>query len=484
MSMRRLAVLIAAALVLIAMPIRQADSDTPEACTDGTDCFCDCIENPGSTGADDGLYANTNCKNKYGGVGTKKHDTTAIFKMCEDYENPDFQNHTTASNGWADSGGSSTNRGNQSAWTLKYGNGVPACAWINGQPTTPITGIQCTEPSGCTGNVEWTSGVDLNPTGGCYDMFNNTDETYSSEAAGLGTPDTIGTSDNRGVWDGSRSVRWRNPVGQNSMGVVGEKSWSVITEIGVTFMTAYPDNILSSNVITAAWKNEELNYGGGAQEFWIFGGQNTELGGAGNQGGPWPFGGFLWSAGKTHAQAVLLDSTAVETVGSVTPNSGGAANAVYLTSANFTQSTDWPVGDWVCVKAHISGIAAAGTNTRVRKWVGDSQLVFDVTLRAEHMEMQGITGYAFNIYANRGISESIDIQANRNQDNWVVVNGEPVPCAELGYGAVAGSTPGSQGSGSYSIVDLTRDLFHIPEPFTPWPDKRAALAWARANHHP
>ncbi len=87
--------LIATAFCVIILSPRVGLAFTRGPCTDTLDCYCDCVENPGSTGADVGGFANAACQ-------TKAIPIDANLIWCEDFENPTYEDPVQANNEWFD----------------------------------------------------------------------------------------------------------------------------------------------------------------------------------------------------------------------------------------------------------------------------------------------------------------------------------------------------------------------------------------------
>src|SRR5262245_12054173 len=91
-------------------------------CTPGTDCYCDKVRNKA-----DPLF-----------------DSALLF--CEDFEAPTLYQNTGVGNGapyfgpWYDASGQTGNRGNNSYWNKRYGNGTSDHLFSQGEPSNPTLG--------------------------------------------------------------------------------------------------------------------------------------------------------------------------------------------------------------------------------------------------------------------------------------------------------------------------------------------------------
>ncbi len=477
-------------IILILLLLLPVTAIAGEDCdwNSATDCNClrQCYTNASCTGANVVISGGTNdgltaagaaCAALRGGEGvpirTSSVGGVGAVVFVEDFEDPDYTNQAATGDGWATIdtgvfGPGEDFRGSGSAWFDRYGWGTLDCVWREGYPTSPINGIDCdTTTNNHCGTAEWTSGADVNFTGSgdsdagyCMDIYGNGQE-FNEESSGLGIPDCPGddglpgTGDDvtschnaDGVFDGIQAMRYRNPSGGATGGFVTHDDpthygfgthamnfGSNLTSLGVTFAVVYPDNQASSNVHTTFWKHEEFQ---GAdislREFWTHGGSQ----------GTFPIGGFIFSEGLTNSTAQALEDTSCA-VGSFSNNNPGFGNAANI-NAEFTQSTDIPYGKWSCIQAQITGMGT--TSTRMRKWLNGT-LVFDCTYNGSaNQENKYYNAMVFGNYANRasdsqgGPGSAVNQLSGRGIDNWVVTNGAPVSCSEIGgVGGEIGGEP-------------------------------------------
>ena len=408
-----------------------------QPCTDGTDCYCDCVAN-GTLQA---------CVDKYGPDIT---DTSVL--MCEDWEFPGFMDHTTASGAWNaydpnEFPGSNYFRGSDSHWYQIYGlSDGSQCGWQEGEPASPIHGDTCdTDTGNNCATAEWSAvaGIDQSTVqgGACIDIFNNTTsgQLADSEDPAQGKPDTLGSQDNRGVWDGLQSLRQRNEAGlggpqginvdSSSCGLwAGDSTvcnhiWTESSEIGVTAMVAFPDNFATADVCNDPWKDFfDFDDNNNFPEYWFLGC---------DQGSEFPFGGFMF---VSSGQAPTIVSTQTKNLpGSNVTDGGGDSIQLNTDPAAFDQPTDWPYGDWGCVRGHITGMGTG--SMRIRKWFYDT-LVFDVTVDGTLFPKDGYDRLRFGNYSNRAdpviFGVGLNQAVSRYYDNVHIRSGIPVACSQMG----------------------------------------------------
>ena len=103
-------------------------------CTPGTNCYCDKVK------------------------GGALNDPLLLF--CEDFEAPTLTTNTGLGNGapyygpWYDDTGLTNDRGRNSYWNQKYGNGVSSFLFSSGEPANPALGRPCAFAL-CTGAKVW-----------------------------------------------------------------------------------------------------------------------------------------------------------------------------------------------------------------------------------------------------------------------------------------------------------------------------------------
>lgn len=398
------------------------------ACTDGADCFCD------------------------------NRASDPLFLDCEDFEQSTF--YVGGANDWSDgqdAGGGLWNRGADSAWTTKYGNGAyeTLFKYADGSPTI---GTRCSygpgSPGGgdgCSGNREYCSAAQgaLTSAGGadcwgpnvnakaCMDMQRSGD--FDAEIGTLTL--TGGTGSSADVGAGNTHLAYRvpaNPANDNTetaCGILGTMGWSDSTEIGVTMLVAYASNLSSADIISGPWKHAEFSGTGGTtyQEFWILG--NT--GAAGTPGASvFPFNGFMWATSESACNTAL--SSATQTVGIFDCSSAPAlrmAAEAGTGAGQYQQSTDWPFGTWGCVQAHIKGMNTSDVDITI-------SLNETVVIQLDNFDGGALANkfydrLAWNDYANQNGGtagyDGTDLTTFRYEDNVYIRNGPPISCADAEF---------------------------------------------------
>lgn len=399
-------------------------------CTKGTDCYCDRVQ------------------------GGDLNDTSLLF--CEDFEAPTMRTNTGVGNGapyygpWYDATGQTGNRGNNSYWNKKYGNGVSSFLWASGEPSSPTVGSACGFAL-CTGHIIWHPSDlwDGNSYGPLQAIYTQ-DSDFTAENGSLTVPTNTADGGN-GVFDGNASLTWRIPTGATH-GIAGQASFSSVTEIGMTMAIAYPTNSLSSgiwgtDVNEAAWKHNEWktvdapNCG--------FDGMFAFYNQLGPRSGR-PFAGFIGAFGS--------GCTGGNYSGSITSVDAGAASSTsdaifWNTPEGYSQTTDWPEGTWGCVRGHA---VISGGSIRHRVWFqgpndSSERLLIDFTATTTGLDAagNGWDAMLWNAYANTnqgGGYTATTALTFRYEDNVHARNGLPVSCAQIGFtggGGGGSSTPGS-----------------------------------------
>lgn len=481
------------------------------------------INDPG--GPNHNLMAgNAACAAKRGGDGIPLRTTSVggvgRVVFVEDFEDTLFQCVTNAAGCWNDRGTAFPGedmRATGSLWSARYGLGTQDCTWEEGYPANS----QCSAPGNpypcCTGSgtgscpqysptcdtstnndcymAEWTLGAEMFPTqnsnpcnddsiGPCIDIFGGS-TSFNDESNALGVPDCPGndglpgTGDDvsschngDGVFDGHQALRYRNPANGGTGGIAGyndpdhqgptRQAFGALTDIGITVAYVYPDNQATSNVHTTFWKHEEFgDTAHNVLEYWFNGGSQ----------GTFPFGGYIFSKNATNANANALAATSCA-VGSFQANNPPSSSNAANIHASFNQSTQFPHGKWSCLQGRIEGMGT--TTTRMRKWL-NGNVVFDCTYDGLNLQWaQDYEMFVWGNYANRASDNptctgaSVNQLSGRGVDNYVITEGAPVSCAEIGGvgGELGEDVPkphrkGGSGSGSMrggaALIDSVED---------------------------
>ena len=424
-------------LLMLAMLIWSALPVWSASCTFGTDCYCD----------------------KVVPVGGAYYDSALLF--CEDFEAPTLTSNTGAgvtsasargSGGtnaygpWYDDTGYTNNRGHNSYWNKKYGDGVTGFLWASGTPASPVNGPSCGFTH-CTGMKVWHptnlfEANSLTPRA----AFMTQDSDFSAEVGTLTAPTNVAGGSGDGVFDGSANFAFRIPVG-NVNGIAGGSNFtSGTTEIGLTMAVAYPTNSLTSGVwgtdgVAAAWKHNEWGTVNapncGFDGLFIFYNQRGPRSGI-------PFAGFIGAFQSGCTGGGYSGSIIDETAG----NAEATADAVmWNTPTNYDQPTDWPFGTWGCVRGHL---LIGSTTERMRVWfqgpyMTSERLLIDVTFTKAGLDnVGGYNHMKWNAYANTnqgGGYVPTSALTFRYEDNVHARAGEPVSCAQIGF------TGGGSGGG-------------------------------------
>jgi hypothetical protein len=386
-------------------------------CTPGVDCYCDKVR------------------------GGSLDDPQLLF--CEDFEAPTLYQNTGVGNGapyygpWYDATGMMGNRGNNSYWNKKYGNGVNSFLFRSGEPASPTLGSPCTF-SLCTGAKVWERS-DLwsaNAYGPQLAIFTQSSD-FSFELSSLAAPSNK-AGGGSGVFDGNANLAYRIAPGRTH-GIAGEAQFASGTRnIGMTMAVAYPSNSLSSGIwgtssIPGAWKHNEwgtvYNTSGGFDGLFIFYNQVGPRSGI-------PFAGFL---GAFRDQGYTNCGSIVATVGNA--QCIGSGLGIYWNSpANYSQPTDWPFGTWGCVRGYLENAGLA--NMRMRVWfqgpsMTSERLIIDFTANGTQLDNRnGYSNMKWNAYANTnqgGGYTPTTALTFRYEDNVHVRAGTPVSCAQIGF---------------------------------------------------
>ena len=389
-------------------------------CTDGVDCYCDCVQ---ATDRGDS-YASDACQ-------TRGVPVDPQILVCEDFENPGYHDDIGAGGGppgyssWYDDTGYAGNRGFNAAWWRNYYPPSSACSWHAPEPVAPARGSACAFPT-CFG-AEWRSDDLWNANShACMDIMRAGE--FDDEVATNQEPVLRGGG--TGSFDGAQTIAHRVPqgdglgtAGNTSGGFHGTKPFPApVTEIGYTEALAYPSDVLSSGVWDQPWKDNQFESG---QEHWHRG--STGLG-AHPDGLPYmPF----RLAINPYACSVALSQATLVT-GQATCNCSGLVYgpdpSVYL------QSRDFPFGSWGCSQAYMSGMNT--NNMTIQLW-HDGVLIFHLTGfdAASSMLIQSYNDFSWNSYANfnQSVGQATTRTTYRYEDNVHIRNGPPVSCAQIGF---------------------------------------------------
>ena len=421
--------LVITALCLVSLTLYiDIDSANASPCTPGVNCYCDKVKNPANSIYDPSLL------------------------MCEDFEAPTLIKDQGVGNGapWYgppyDSGGqtSPNDRGRGGYWQRVYGNGVNGALWDGGTPANPKLGQSCGF-SLCTGLKIWSVGDlwDANNYGALAAFLTNGQYTAEPHL----TAPTGASGGGSGSFDGVTSLFSRVPAG-NTAGIYGTKFWTKTQTFGITAAVAYASNLVTSGLMNSNWKGDEW-----VQNKGFAGGDGLFLFGNPPFSSIFPFYGFTFAITDSQSTCNSKVAAATKTAGSFRCDAGG--NFIFeASSAQYNQSTDWPLGRWACVRAYYQNMGSA--NSSIQMWLTGSSGVEKKIIDISGMDLTGQTpgrspagyeGFAWNNYANTNqppaISPSTET-SGRYQDNYHVRSGSPVSCSQIGFaGGSVDSTPPS-----------------------------------------
>lgn len=407
------------------------------ACTDGDDCYCDDVADPGSP----------------------RYRADALF--CEDFEDVRF--YENVAGGWIDPaqifGGTSEggtgpnglywNRGGDSLWATTRGSSdgqnfrwsdpLPTlgqqCEFGPGSPGGFLSGCApaeyCSAAQGalagagadCWGpGANAKAGIDIQRSG-----------DFDAEVATLTLTGGYGVTPDIG--DGNQHMAYRVGVG-NTQGILGATTWSSTTSLGIIQLRAYSSNAASASGTNDPWKDDEYGDCPLCESTWM---GNV---GIGDGGEIFPFSPIMFldpalGGGRLAAcNAAISDPGFTLHVGQIGCNDlaleYGATNGTGV--GQFNQAADWPFGQWRCARGYVTGMGS--TNMEMKIWFGDELVIhfsgFDGTILAN----KNYDNVAWNAYANsnQGLGESPTTETlYRYQDNILLTTGEPPTCASHGY---------------------------------------------------
>ena len=375
----------ALAAVLLGALANPALARTRSSCTYGVDCLCDQL----------------------------KSDPAVVW--CEDYENP----------GYTDGG---------TTWTKVYNaNAVNQC-WENGVGSRIAVG---TATSACL-NIVKEGSCDVPGEGDC-------------------------------VFDGNQSIGNKMDAGITH-GIYGFGKFSRgVRTFGITSVVKFSSNYLRGP--GPGFKYMEWNNGKQS----LHGGQDACAGGSGHLTSEVPgqkgdvcgaYSNFtsIWDGKLFYFPNPLPTSNFSATLGSIWDD--GATLYFRPFKAHFENGQmNWPQGTWACLKTKLTNY---GTNsTRIEQWFqgpydnGPESKVIDIsginTSNLSDENGAAATGQTSNDYFNGpqcngqdcgygtsgcpcALLSPVPPRAYRYEDNFVVREGDPVMCADIGFGSNGGAS--------------------------------------------
>ena len=389
------------------------------ACTDGVDCLCD--------------------KTGYGVGDTTPGGATVIF--CEDFENTEY---ISEQDGWH-----STSSGG-----VIYGSTARSVA----QCRVGGTGF----PSPINVSTEDIACMNIVTEAAC-DVDSQTDCVYDGQQAYGAKYDQTKTHGLHGAAyfdDGAG-----NPAPTRTYGVTSLVKFSHNFEWGFGPGFKYWEFGIAG-----------LNANHHGQEFVSFGtGQGPWGSGTGSlvtgetNGGP-----GIWAGGVYHTGLWPTQSAISVTLGSARL-SNSSFNFYFMPYSGDFYSGDYisPIDSWACLRTKITG---SGTNDMsMEQWyqhedeAAEAKVINITGMEADGMlQNTPIDAVAFGNYFN-GVqgtatcgygststdpcvyeSPALD-RAYRYEDNWIITDGDPVTCAEIGFGAAPSATPSLSGVSAIGV---------------------------------
>ncbi len=413
-------------LFAVAVGFLLPDVSVAAPCTPGTNCYCDKVKNKA-----DALF-----------------DPALLF--CEDFEAPTLYQNTGVGNGapnygpWYDATGRTGDRGVNSYWNKKYGNGVSSFLFRSSEPSSPALGAPCAF-SLCVGAKVWErnnlwSANAYNPQLAFFTQSSD----FNLELSSLTAPANK-AGGGSGVFDGNANLVYRIAPGRTH-GIAGQARFPNGTRnIGLTQAVAYPTNSVSSGIwgpangsANAAWKHNEwitdYNPNSGLDGLFIFYIQEGPRSGI-------PFSGFFAAyrdQNYTNCASIVASVGRAKCLGT-------GLGILWNTPANYNQPTDWPFGTWGCVRGYLEN--AGLPNMRMRVWfqgpnMTSERLIIDFT--ADGTQLDNRNGYSsmkWNAYANTnqgGGYVATTALTFRYEDNVHARAGSPVSCAQIGFAGGSG----------------------------------------------
>lgn len=408
-------------------------ADTFGPCTAGTDCFCDLID---TTGTVNGAYSN-------------------VF-FCADFDHDAFYatspsdvNDSYGNNNWVSTSGAvfgSGDRGGGSRWAKLYGGTWAGMTWQDGEPTTTCGSvITSVGDSGIgSGPLEWDASDRwcANAYSPRIDIIGVSTD-FSAENSS--TVPTIPGSGGESIFGdqllGMRVEQFEEQgfLTDSGSSGAGTAFGGAKSQLGVTVALNYESNIVASGILDNPWKHDEFDgpNGTSADGLFLF----KQLGSGGAPSNTFPLQGFIFPvSGFTCSGAI---SGATQTLGTFQCDAGG--NIIYYaeqgTGTNqYEWPTDFDLTEFHCVSAHWNFTTISSVS--VKFWF-DGELVIDVTgldftnSPYDGASADGVDSFELNTYSNKvydggGLNTT---STRRYIDNYVMRNGSPVLCEDIGFPA-------------------------------------------------
>ena len=230
-------------LALVLLPgVAFAQEHTRQACVDGTNCYCDCVENTAGTGSDVNGYASQYCNDE-------NIPIDALLIWCEDFEDPTYENPNPRECDGGSNDGAFCTAGAQcpggscsdtNRWRTNYGEGTNPCIATNNNntlegPDHDCRNISQSPRSECKRIVN--GGLRPNSVLGGF-----SDYEYNASSDDLSTH--LGHSTMNAEWDGCQSLY--NPIepGDSGGGFMGLSNNQLTdsTTLSMTMVRKYSAN--------------------------------------------------------------------------------------------------------------------------------------------------------------------------------------------------------------------------------------------------
>ncbi len=423
----------------------QPPSDS--SCTDGIDCYCDCIENDWSGGtvntANDivsgqNTYANSACQTR--GVPI---DSAVLY--CSDYEQQTFHDDLVTDQVYTNTGGQSIGRpvwsdngwsnwrGYGGAWSTFLNDVTVAgqCAWHDQEPSgTVLRGNRCNVGGNCSGVVH-----SLDPA--IAAAWQTDQRAHANTCIAFVQSDEIDNeitdiqplTNGRGsvsVFDGIQMMAHRIAAGHVA-GFAGDVALNGADEIGVAWAMAYPSNLDRSGILRRPWKpNEWRGESGGSRANNLFTGCGSGCPTNGVAEGIFPMVNYIWYA----------DGCAGKLLTCPTGNCycGNRAMVLRAEYAQYDFDRDWGLSTWGCIRGHVDGLNTSSSHYRM--WFNNT-LVVEATFNPVGSDQQnGVYQMKYGAYSNANQdppgSETTEV-TYRYEDNLHIRAGEPYTCSQIGF---------------------------------------------------
>jgi len=344
----------------------------------------------------------TNCRcDRLQTPGDPIYDSTIVF--CADFDDVDIANRSHGETDWP------------------YGQAVPSCDFDEG------LGPPYSIPS-------FGQGVD-----DCADIVDDTTPTFSAGGCGV-------TGETNCQFDGNHSLGARSVLNHTG-GFFGDgNSFPITRNFGVTMMMKWSSNYLVPDNVSLgngpAHKPDEFGLGNHA----LFGAS------VGNATVYHPFKSSI--ANGTGEPTTPCNTVISNTIGTAECETGTGFTRFYPDIGDYEWGVTHGLGEWICYQ--VQYINWGLSDATVKQWANGVQLIeahVDMSAMWLGKDQSGMAVFSFGNYYN-GPDINLDFlpdgypgatPAYRYEDNIVISTGAaPVPCADIGFGAVA-ATPSLSG---------------------------------------